>query len=375
MRIAHVSDCYAPRTGGIETQVAALAARQAAEGNDVRVITATPGRDGVFAGDDEVDGITVHRVAAHVPFELPVHPRTGREVGALLDARPVDVVHVHAGVVSPFAWSSIRAARRRGIPTLVTVHSVWGPMAGPGFALSDTLTRWTGWGATLSAVSSVAADRIARAVPRAGAILVVPNGIDPAQWSVTPLPGDPGLLRIVSVMRMAPRKRTQPLVRMIEAASEHLLGTAQVSAVLVGDGPERAGAERYVSRHGLDTSIRFAGRLPPEGIRAAFAAADVFVQPSIKESFGLAALEARTAGLPVVARSQTGTTEFIRDGVEGLLADDDIGMGRAVARLGRDRDLLARMAAHNRSTLPAQAWPQVLVTVSEAYRAAGAEGG
>jgi hypothetical protein len=77
VRIAHVSDCYAPRTGGIETQVAALATRQSLAGEDVRVITATPGHDAVFSGDDVVDRITVHRLAARIPFELPIHPRTG----------------------------------------------------------------------------------------------------------------------------------------------------------------------------------------------------------------------------------------------------------------------------------------------------------
>jgi len=98
VRIAHVSDCYAPRTGGIETQVRALAGRQAAHGDRVRVITATPGHAGVFAGDDDVDGLPVHRVAARLPFELPVHPRTVTEVGALLDRHPVDVVHVRLPV-------------------------------------------------------------------------------------------------------------------------------------------------------------------------------------------------------------------------------------------------------------------------------------
>ena len=372
MRIAHVSDCYAPRTGGIEMQVAGLAAHQASGGDEVRVITATPGRGGVFAGDDVVDGIPVHRVAAHIPFELPIHPRTGREVGALLDRHPVDVVHVHAGVVSPFAWSSIRAACKRGIPTLITVHSVWGPLAGPGFAASDVLLHWSRWGAELSAVSRVAAERIASSVPRAGEVLVVPNGIEPADWTIEPLPADPAALRIASVLRMAPRKRTLPLVRIIEVAAHRLRGTAAVTAVLVGDGPELSRAERYVREHRLESTITFAGRLDREGIRRVFAQSDVYVQPSVKESFGLAALEARTAGLPVVARSQTGTTEFIHDGHQGLLAPDDAGMARVIARLGRDRDLLDRITHANRSTPPAQAWSTVIRTVADAYRHAGA---
>ena len=372
MRIAHVSDCYAPRTGGIETQVRALAGRQAANGDDVRVITATPGHAGVFAGDDTVDGIPVHRVAANLPFELPVHPRPRREVGRLLDRHPVDVVHVHAGVVSPFAWGAVRAATERGLPVLVTVHSVWGPLARPGFGASDVLLRWSRWGVTLSAVSSVAAERISSAVPRGGEVLVVPNGIDPGDWVVDPEPGDARSLRVCTVMRMAPRKRALPLVRVIGAAVDGLRGSVDVTATLVGDGPERGRAESYVRDHGLADRIAFTGRLGHAEILQVFARSDVYLQPSVKESFGLAALEARTAGLPIVARSQTGTTEFVRDGVEGLLADDDAGLARALVGLGRDRALLERMTQHNRSTPPAQAWPQVLETVRAAYAAAGA---
>jgi glycosyltransferase involved in cell wall biosynthesis len=96
------------------------------------------------------------------------------------------------------------------------------------------------------------------------------------------------------------------------------------------------------------------------------------VQPSVKESFGLAALEARTAGLPVVARSQTGTSQFIRDGVEGLLADDDAGMAAAVVRLGQDRGLLARLAQNNASVPPEDSWTNVLDLVRAAYASAGA---
>jgi glycosyltransferase involved in cell wall biosynthesis len=372
MRIAHVSDCYAPRTGGIETQVRALAGRQHAGGDEVRIVTATPGHAGVFAGDDVVDGLPVHRLAAHLPFELPVHPRTIREVGLLLDRHPVDVVHVHAGVVSPFAWGAVRAATTRGIPTLVTVHSVWGPLARPGFGLSDGVVRWSRWGATLSAVSEVAARRIAAAVPRTGDVLVIPNGIDPQEWQVEPHGADPERLRVTSVMRMAPRKRTLPLVKVIAAAARLLSGQVAVTAVLVGDGPERARAEKYVRDEGLAQSIRFTGRLDREGILDVFAESDVYLQPSVKESFGLAALEARSAGLPVVARSQTGTTQFIHAGVQGLLADDDAGLARALVRLGRDRGLLDAITAHNRTTPPTDAWPHVLEIVGAAYARAGA---
>jgi hypothetical protein len=68
VRIVHISDCYPPRLGGIETQVRALAVRQAAAGHDVHVITATPG-EVVRRGTEQLDGVTVTTV--RLPADLP----------------------------------------------------------------------------------------------------------------------------------------------------------------------------------------------------------------------------------------------------------------------------------------------------------------
>jgi glycosyltransferase involved in cell wall biosynthesis len=187
---------------------------------------------------------------------------------------------------------------------------------------------------------------------------------------VQPVPGRDDELRVVAVMRLAPRKRAMPLMRILDEASRTLAPDVRLTATVVGDGPERTRVERFVAQHGLHDRVDLPGRLTHEQILAAFAHADVFVQPSVKESFGLAALEARTAGLPVVAREQTGITEFVTDGVEGLLAHDDAGLALALVRLGRDPALRSRMAAHNREVPPAQTWPQVLRVVRDAYDAA-----
>ena len=362
-----MSDCYLPRTGGIETQVRALALQQAAVGHDVRVITATAGSGAVFAGREVVDGIPVDRVAARIPGALPIHPRTRAHVAALLARDPVDVVHVHAGVVSPFAWGAIRAARERRVPVLVTVHSIWGPIARPGFGASAALLRWTDWGVQLSAVSDTAAAHIAAAVPAAGEVLVVPNGIDPSGWTGYRVEGAHDELRLATVMRLAPRKRALALLRIVDQVRRGLGSSHRVTLCIVGDGPDRRRAEAFIREHGLASDVSLLGRLDHEGISEVFANADLYVQPSVRESFGLAALEARSAGLPVVARRQTGTTQFIRDGVEGLLVESDAEMARALMRVARDRALLDRMAAHNRSTTPDDTWPGVLAMVDAAY--------
>ena len=373
MRIAHVSDCYLPRTGGIETQVRSLALAQAARGDEVRVITASPGHGSVRAGSDVVDGLPVERIAMSLPGEIPVHPRTRARIVSFLGSHSVDVVHVHAGVISPFAWGAVRAARELGLPTVVTVHSVWGPLARPVFRGVDALTRWSSWGAVLTAVSEVAAARIRAAVHRS--VGVLPNGIDPVAWRAGPGQWRPeaGTLRVVSVLRMAPRKRVGPLLDVMARASVVLGPDVRLQGCLIGDGPERHRAERLARRRGLD--VEFTGTLPAAGIRERFARSDVFAQASVRESFGIAALEARTFGLPVVARRQTGSGEFITDGVNGVLADDDAGLARALVGLGRDPALLTRMRAYNESHEPEQTWPHVVARAQGFYRQAGAAGG
>jgi len=200
------------------------------------------------------------------------------------------------------------------------------------------------------------------------AVDVIPNGIDPGQWEVKEWMPGIGALRVVTVMRMAPRKRTQPLVRILASALEQLDGNLE--AQLVGDGPERAGSERLARQLGVADKIHFAGRLDRSQILDVFAQSDVYIQPSVKESFGIAALEARTAGLPVVARIQSGTTQFIHDGVEGRLATDDQAMASVLVELGRDPAALAKLTEHNRAVEPHEAWPVVLDAVASAYASA-----
>ena len=367
MRIAHVSDCYLPRTGGIETQVRGLALAQVARGDEPWVITATPGSGDQHSGREVIDGIEVERLAAHLPGDLPVHPRTRAGVRAILEASPSGVAHVHVGAVSPFAWGALRALAELRMPTVVTVHSMWGPLSRSGYrAARSLLTRP---GVMMSAVSEIAAAPVTAAL--GVRVDVLPNAIAPAPWRQSmPVPRVAGLLRVVTVARLAPRKRVGALLRAIARAQVLLGPDATIDMTIIGDGPQRGAVER--TAHRLGVPARFTGRLPLEGIREVYSVSDAFAQASVLESFGIAALEARTFGLPVVARAQAGTSEFIHEGVEGLLAVDDAGLGSALALLARDPALGERLAAHNVAVPPEQTWDFACDRARALYAAAGA---
>jgi glycosyltransferase involved in cell wall biosynthesis len=363
LRIGLVTDCYLPQLGGIEMQVHDLALRLQDEGHEVVVITPTP-------GPDEVDGVRVHRMDVPLaPFNIPFTPSTFRRVSDLLDRERVDVAHFHGGIVSPVAYVGAQDAQRRGIPTVVTVHCLWS-YATPGFRALRRVVHWGDWPVVLSAVSDVAAKPIRAAAP-GREVLVLPNGIDNAAWSVSPTERDPRRVTIVSVMRLAPRKRPLHLLKMVKRVRERVPADIDVRLVVIGEGPERSSLEKYLTSQGLEGVVELAGRKTREEIHAFFASeADVFVAPANLESFGIAALEARCAGLPVVAKSRTGIREFVEHGQEGLLADTDRDMVDQLVQLVVDPELREKITTFNREVPSPVDWTEVVEANVSAYHRA-----
>ena len=348
MSTIHVTDCFLPRLGGIEVQVAGLAREQACSGEDVHVVTAT-------RNASSGDGYSVHRIAARVPWDVPVHPRAGSHLDRVIASLSPSVVHVHVGAISPFAWAGVRSAARLGLPAVVVVHSMWDPVVQRCYRALDRLASWSSAPVAVAAVSRAAAERV-RAVAPGLPVGVVPNGIVPSAWRGIPTPRPDDAVHVVSVGRLAARKEPMALLRALRAVSADV----PLRATVAGAGPETAVLRRYVERHGMGW-VSLPGRLDRRGVGRLLAGADVFVNPASREAFGLAALEARTAGVPVIARPGTGVADFVRDGVEGLLTDD---LASAIERLVNDRGERLRIAAHNRTTEPTDCtWPRVLAAL------------
>jgi glycosyltransferase involved in cell wall biosynthesis len=164
---------------------------------------------------------------------------------------------------------------------------------------------------------------------------VVPNGpLGGARRSLLAGAGDVTLSRpaVVTVAGLLERKGVHVLFDAFERVAP-----AEPAAHLyyVGDGPERPVLADRARRSGLADRVHFEGFQPDPG--RYLRAADVFVLPSYCESFGLAAVEARIAGAPVVVSDAEGLPEAVDRGEAGLL----VPTGDAAALAGTLRSLLA----------------------------------
>ncbi len=372
MRIAHVTDCYLPRLGGIEMQVHDLAVRQRRAGHAVEIITATPPpRCGPLPAQETAD---VHRLKAQISNPASRAVAAGLSAHRVLPADSYDAVHVHCSIMSPLATGAAWAATRNGLPTVVTIHSLWTGL-GPLPRLADTWMRLRSWPLAWSAVSEKAAVPIRRMLGPDVPVSVLPNGIEPMSWTVDPLPRDPRRVVVTSVMRLAPRKRPLHLLRMLRRVRDQVAAAIDIQVVIIGEGPERANLERYLRRHRMDGWVSLPGRLDREQIRQTFSWSDLYVAPAELESFGIAALEARCAGLPVVANGRGGVGEFIAHGREGLLADTDAGIVHALTTLIASADLRSAMFRHNLRVAPMLSWQTTLRLADCLYdQAAGIRG-
>ena len=363
MRIAHVTDFYLPRLGGIELHVHDLAARQQAAGHDVEIITGTPAAPG---GSD--DGLVVRRLrrVRGLPVYLdPVVFVTGRR---LVRQGGYDVVHVHAGVCLPLAYGAASAAAHSGVPVVGTQHSLVDWFA-PLLRGLDWVFRWSRWPVLFTAVSDVAAEPLRILLRGRAGVSILPNGIDPSAWSVQPLPRRPDDVLVVAVMRLAPRKRPLQMLRVMRKVRRTLPASNRLRLVVVGEGGERRSLERYVRRHRMQGWVSLPGRFDRDRIRELYRQADLFIAPATLESFGIAALEARAAGVPVVARIEGGVSGFVGAG-EGMLVGSDAEMVHAITRLVAEPVAREAMAARCRATEPPFGWPQVVARTDEAYLAA-----
>lgn len=365
MKVALACDWFLPRMGGIELHLRDLALAFRARGVDARIVTTTP-------GDDRVDGIPVHRVPAMLAPRagFTISPRIGGRVRDVIAREEFDIVHAHASVVSPVAYAAALGAARLRVPSVLTFHSMLHRTSALlGFA--EGLFGWSRGRIVLSAVSSVVATQAARWIPDAD-VGVLPNGVDTAFWRAGVPHTDDAEIVFVTAMRLSRKKRPLELINAFAATTRFVAGAPALRLIIAGDGPERPAMLRRAAELGVAATVQLVGQLERPALRELYGRAHVFVLPSERESFGIAALEARAAGLPVIAMRASGARDFIAHGVNGLLASDDAELVRQMSRLALDVPFRRYLAGRNRAAPPPYDWRDVAELHLHLYAAAAA---
>ncbi len=120
---------------------------------------------------------------------------------------------------------------------------------------------------------------------------------------------------LVHTSNFRPVKRIGDVIKIFSLINK----TLPAHLILIGDGPERAGAESLARELGVFERVNFLGKL--ESFVEILQQSDLFLLPSESESFGLAALEAMSCGVPVIASNTQGIPELVNHGKDGFLSD------------------------------------------------------
>lgn len=348
------------------TVVAALVAELSRIGHEVTVVTLSPGIDApVYRRVGDVDVMVGFYRPRHRAKDAFRHER--RAVRDLLDAAEVDMVHAH------WTYEFGLGALASRHPALVTVHD-WAP-AILRHAKDPYRAVRLGMQACclararhLTVVSPYIGERLRRS--GCGTATLVPNGLPADSFSARPSRSGAPVRRVLSVNSdFSPLKNARSLLRAFPAVRQRL---KDAQLVLVGPGFEPGGrADTWARRNGLGDATVFAGPKTAEEVRAAMDEADVFVAPTLEESFGMTVLEAMARGLPVVAGRSSGAVPWLLDfGRAGELVDvrRPGQIAGAVVRLAQDDALRDRLGRKGLERASLFAWPALVRSYEEQYR-------
>jgi len=407
MKVLHVARRFTANAwGGTESVVASLVREQLRRGHDSRVLCTSALDE---RGGDHVMDVPVRRFGytyGRVPLSRASRAALDRKGGNplaptmlanMLREPGVNLLHCHT--MQRLAGQVRWVARRRGIPYVVQLHG--GEFAVPDEEIREMAAptrRSLDWGKGPSAllgtrgflrdadlVLVLSREELANGRARFPNTRIeqLPNAVD-ASWLAA---GDRDRGRAaLGVPAGAPVALTAARVdpqKGQELIPEILARVPELHAVLVGP-VTVAGYEHVVrsaaERLGVADRLHLVGSLEPEGsdLADAFAAADLLLLPSRHEPFGIVALEAWAAGLPVVATKVGGLAELVRHGEDGYLAPsgDAAGLAEAVNCILIDRSLARSMGeSGRRRVVDHYSWSAVAGRLEDMYASLGGREG
>lgn len=295
----------------------------AQKGHQIHFITyAQPIRLDYFS-----ENIWYHEVniSAYPLFQYP--PYESALAGKMVDVvkyEKLDLLHVHYAI--PHATSAFLAKqilRQQGldIPVITTLHGTDITIVGKDPSLRPVITFSINESDGVTTVSEDLKEETLSTFHVNKDIKVIYNFVDLKRFSRQKkdhfkrfiCPNGEKLLVHASNFRKV--KRIEDVIYVFEKVRRQI----PAKLVLIGDGEERPYIERLVRKLDIAEDVRFLGKL--EAMEEVLSVADLFIMPSEKESFGLAALEAMACEVPVISSNTGGLAELNIQGVTGFLSD------------------------------------------------------
>lgn len=316
MRVGFV--CY-PTVGGSGIVATELAAQLARRGHEIHVISAEP----PFRLHQFEERIRFHQVdAPSYPLfrESPFLLALASKIVEVHRISGLDVLHVHYAVPHATAAYLAREMIGPGGPRVITtLHGTDITIVGADPSYAEIVAFSVNRSDAVTAVSESLRRDALSLLPIHQPVHVIPNFLDGRRWHriergrLAERLHRTGERVLIHMSNFRAVKRPQDVI----AIFARVLQEVPCRLILVGDGPELAGALALAQRLGVRDRILVLGN--QEQVVPVLSAADVMLLPSQQESFGLAALEAMACGVPVVASRTGGLPEVIIDGETGFL--------------------------------------------------------
>jgi len=314
--------CY-PTFGGSGVVATELGKALSEEGHNVHFITYTqPTRLDFFNENifyHEVD-IVAYPLFKYPPYELAL---ASKIVDVALYEK-LDIVHVHYAIPhasAAYMAKQILKTKNIVLPVVTTLHGTDITLVGKDKSYEPVVTFSISQSDGVTAVSESLRKDTYDHFDVKNEIEVIPNFVDLSRFQRQDkshfrkaiCPNDEKLMVHTSNFRKV--KRVEDVVRIFYEVRKEI----PVKLLLVGDGPERHNIENLCRELGTCDDVRFLGKL--EMVEEVLSIADVFMMPSEKESFGLAALEAMACQVPVISTNTGGIPELNIHGVTGFLSN------------------------------------------------------
>ncbi len=335
--------CY-PTFGGSGVVATELGLALAARGHEIHFITyKQPVRLELLSKQIHFHEVSVpdYPLFHYQPYELALSSK----LVDMVRLHKIELLHVHYAI--PHAYAGYMAKQmliEEGIhiPMVTTLHGTDITLVGNHPHYKPAVTFSINKSDVVTSVSESLKEDTLRLFKVNNGIEVVPNFIDVSKHENTytdcqrDLMAEPHERIVTHVSNLRKVKRVTEVIEIFDRIQKKL----PAKLLMVGEGPEREPCEALCASKGIENKVVFLGNSSEVDKILCFS--DLFLLPSEKESFGLAALEAMASGVPVISSNAGGLPEVNQHGESGYLSDvgdvDDMA-ANAISILESDEEL------------------------------------